>query len=290
MPRVTKAIIPVAGYGTRFLPATKEQPKEMLTLIDKPVVQYLVEEAVAAGIKTILFVINSNKHSIGDHFSRNLELENMLRAKKKKELLESIRHLHKQAEFLYVHQDEPLGSGDAVMRGQNFVGQEPFALFYADDVLHVEKNKQPGIGQLIAQYEKYNKTIMGLVKVPRPQSKLYGMISGKEIEPRLWEVQNVVEKPDPAKTPSLLASVGRFVVTPEVFKHIPHLEKKGGELYFADALAILAKEGSVYGYELDATWYDCGSKIGFYRANVELGLQHAEIGKEARAYLRKLKF
>ncbi len=289
MPKVTKAIIPVAGYGTRFLPATKEQPKEMLTLIDKPVVQYLVEEAVEAGIKTILFVINSNKHSIGDHFSRNLELESMLRKKKKKALLESIRHLHKQAEFLYVHQDEPLGSGDAVMRGHGFAGDDPFALFYADDVLHTEKNK-PAIGQLIKQYETYNKTIMGLVRVPRPRSKLYGMIAGKEISPRLWEVQNVIEKPDPAKTPSLLASVGRFVVTPDIFRHLPHLEKKEGEFYFADALAILGKQGNVYGYELDATWYDCGSKLGFYRASVELGLMHPEIGNEARKYLRKLNF
>src|SRR3989344_5030938 len=201
MSKVTKALIPVAGYGTRFLPATKAQPKEMLTIIDKPVVQFLVEEAVEAGIETIIFVINSNKHIIADHFSRNLELERFLRERKKHALLEKIQDLHKRAEFLYVHQDEPLGSGDAVMRGKGLVGEEPFALFYADDLLVTPKGHS-AIGQLIEAHERTGETVMALLPVPRREAKLYGMIAGEKVDERLWRVRVVVEKPDPAKTPS----------------------------------------------------------------------------------------
>ncbi|MBI2463051.1 MAG: UTP--glucose-1-phosphate uridylyltransferase [Candidatus Spechtbacteria bacterium] len=285
--RVRKAIFPVAGYGTRFLPATKAQPKEMLTLVDKPVVQYLVEEAVEAGIETIIFVINSNKHIIGDHFSRNLELEKMLRAKKKKALLESIRHIHKEAEFIFVHQDEPLGSGDAVMRGRGLVGDEPFALFYADDVMDSPKGK-PAIGQLIETFERYHESVMGLIDIPRSQSRFYGMISGKKIGDRTYQIHGVVEKPDPKDTPSTLASVGRFIITPDIFQYIPKLKKKNGEIYFADALDAVAKQGKLYGYEMDAVWHDCGNKLGFFKATVEFGMKHREIGDEARAFLKRI--
>lgn len=288
MRKITKAIIPVAGYGTRFLPATKAQPKEMLALLDKPVVQYLVEEAVEAGIKTIIFVINNNKYNIGDHFSRNLELEQLLKAKKKHVLLQKIQHLHNQAEFLYVHQNEPLGSGDAIMRARPLIGDEPFAIFYADDVMVAPSGSKPAIGQLMDAHERYGTSIMGLVRIPIRDSVLYGMVDGKRVDNTTYKISDVIEKPSPKESPSNLASVGRFIATPEVFQHIPKLKKKGGEIYFADALAILAKQGKLHGRELNARWHDCGSKIGFFRATVELGLCHPEIGKEARSFIKRM--
>jgi len=281
MQQVKKAIIPMGGYGTRLLPATKAQPKEMLVLVDKPVVQYLVEEAVEAGIETIIFVINTNKHIVGDHFGRNLELEQFLKDKGKDDLLAKIQNIHKQAEFLYVHQNEPLGSGDAILRGQSMIGDEPFAIFYADDVLDTEPGN-PAIGQLIKTYDKHGVSTMGLMEVPKEDAPLYGMIKGEQMDDRTYKVHDVVEKPSVAEAPSSLASVGRFVITPEVFERIPHLKERNGEIYFADALAEFAGEGKLYGHKLDATWYDCGSKKGFYKATVELGKKHPEIGEYAK--------
>lgn len=291
MPRfkIRKAIIPVAGFGTRFLPATKVSPKEMLAVVDKPVIQYLVEEAVDAGIETIIFVINSNKHIIGDHFSRNLELESLLRKKGKKKLLASIRDIHTKAEFLYVHQSEPLGTGDALQRAKGMVGDEPFAVFYADDIIVSPKGK-PAIGQLMRVYERYGGSVLGLARVKRSQSYLYGMAKGTRVEDGIIRIDTLVEQPQPKDAPSTFASIGRHILTPAIWSHIPKIKKTKGEFKLTDAIARLAdSEEGLYGREIDGAWYDCGSKFGFWRANLELGLTHPEIGREAKKYLRNKK-
>lgn len=287
--KVTKAIIPVAGFGTRFLPATKVQPKEMLPVVDKPVVHYLVEEAVEAGITQILFVINSSKHVIGDYFAKDLNLENFLKRRGKKDLLNKIRHIHDMAQFLYVHQDEPLGSGDAIMRGKSFVENEPFAVFYADDIMTYPKNK-PAIGQLIKAYNKHGTSMMGLVKVPKEDISKYGVISGKRLGRGVYKVDGVVEKPKPKDAPSSLASVGRFVLAPEIFSCIKRVKKVGGEIYLASALAELAQNNRLNGIEIDGKWHDCGSKFGFWKANFELGLTHPELSRDVEEYLKKFKY
>ncbi|MBI1888782.1 MAG: UTP--glucose-1-phosphate uridylyltransferase [Candidatus Spechtbacteria bacterium] len=281
--KVKKAIIPVAGMGTRFLPATKAIPKEMLPVCDKPVIQYLVEEAVASGIDTIIFVTNRHKASIGDHFSKNSDFEAMLRRAKKYELLSKIKDLHKLAKFVYVRQDEPAGSGDAIARARGIIGDEPFAVFYADDIVH---SKVPALGQLIKAYEKHNASVLGLCKVPRQDTRLYGIakLSRPVLDNR---VEKLVEKPEPKYAPSLLASVGRFVLTPEIFPKIAKVKKKNGEVYLADAIDALAKEGRVYGHELEGTWYDCGSKAGFLKANLAFALEHPELKREMRKILKE---
>lgn len=284
--KVRKAIIPVAGFGTRFLPATKVQPKEMLPIADKPVVHYLVEEAVESGIEEILFVINSNKHVIGDYFARDLDLENFLKERNKHDLLDSIKHIHDLAHFLYVHQDEPLGSGDAIMRGRSFINDEPFAVFYADDVMAYPKGK-PALKQLIDVYEDKNASVMGLVDIPREYTYKYGVIEGEKLQDRLYKVNNVIEKPKAEDAPSTLASVGRLVLSPDVFEHIEKAPVIKNEIYLASALGTLSESGKMYGYEMDAEWHDCGNKFGFWKANFEMGLQNKEIAEEAKKYLAK---
>lgn len=286
MSKVTKAIIPVAGYGTRFLPATKVQPKEMLPIVDKPVIEFLVEEAVASGITDILFITHPTRSNVDEHFSRDKNFEDFLLAKGKKDLAQKIQHLHKQADFMFTHQDEPLGNGDAIMRGRQFIGKEPFAVFYADDV--VISKKKPALAQLIQTFNKYKNSVMGLVEVSKKEVGKYGVIKGKQIAKSTYIVDSVVEKPSPAKAPSNLASMGRFVLTPEIFDYLEAQPPKNGEIFLSEALGELAKAGTVYGHLIDGTWHDCGSKLGFWKATVELGLEHPEISTDARNYIKGL--
>ncbi|OGZ61327.1 MAG: hypothetical protein A2932_00035 [Candidatus Spechtbacteria bacterium RIFCSPLOWO2_01_FULL_46_10] len=285
--KVRTAVILVAGMGTRFLPATKNQPKEMLPIVDKPVVQYLVEEAVASGITDIVFVTNRDKTAVRAHFSPNKKLERFLEARGKPELTQKILSLHKQARFHYTYQDNPRGNGDAVSRAKKLVGTEPFALFFADDIMISER--EPAIKQLISAHNLLGTSIMGLVRVPRKEVYRYGVVKSKKVGERIYSVKDVVEKPHPDKAPSNFASVGRFVLTNDVFERIKQAKPRNGEIYLADALAALAREGQVHGVEMDGTWYDCGSKIGFWRANFEFGLAHDEIGQEARGYLHNFR-
>jgi len=289
------------------LPVTKAIPKEMLPVVDKPVVQYLVEEAVASGIETIIFVMNEKKHSIQDHFSRDRNFESILRRAKKYELLEKIKHLHTLAEFIYVCQDEPLGSGDAVMRAKGVVGNEPFGVFYADDIIQVKpaspkgsNEAMPALRQLISVYERYERCVLGLFEVPRAAVFRYGIVKGrflrtasdavgKNRHERVLQVERLIEKPDPKKAPTRLASVGRFILTPDIFGKIAKTKKTKGEVYLADAIDMLAKEGRVYGYKLEGTWHDCGSKAGFLRANFAFALEHPELKAGIRSILKTLK-
>ena len=283
--RVKKAVIPVAGFGTRFLPATKVIPKEMLPVVDKPVIQYLVEEAVEAGIETIIFVINKNKHSIEDHFSRDRDFEAMLSRTKKHSLLNSVKNIHKLAEFIYISQDEPLGTGDAIMRAKGLVGNEPFAVFWADDIVWSET---PAIGQLIKVYEKFDGPVLGLFKIPRKDTYLYGVPACRRIAKRTFQVSRLIEKPNPKKAPSTFASMGRYIITPEIFPYIAKTKKRGGEVLLPDALDKFIQENNVYGYEIEGTWYDCGSKSGFLRANVELALKRPDLKDSIKSILKNL--
>lgn len=275
--KVTKAIIPVAGFGTRFLPATKAIPKEMLPVVDKPVIQYLVEEAAEAGIETIIFVTNRRKHSIQDHFSRDKDFELMLRRAKKHDLLAKVNKIYSLANFIYVSQDEQLGSGDAVARAECLIGEEPFAVFYADDIVVSQK---PAIKQLIEAYEKCGGSVLGLFRVLKQDTRLYGIVNFAGTVPAkngLRKIDGIVEKPDPQTAPSHLASVGRFILTPDIFSKIAKTKKTKGEFYLSDAIDMLAQEGKMYGYELEGTWYDCGSKAGYVLANIELAKKHPEL-------------
>ena len=283
--RVKKAVIPVAGFGTRFLPATKVIPKEMLPVVDKPVIQYLVEEAVEAGIETIIFVINKNKHSIEDHFSRDRDFEAMLSRTKKHSLLNSVKNIHKLAEFIYISQDEPLGTGDAIMRAKGLVGNEPFAVFWADDIVWSET---PAIGQLIKVYEKFDGPVLGLFKIPRKDTYLYGVPACRRIAKRTFQVSRLIEKPNPKKAPSTFASMGRYIITPEIFPYIAKTKKRGGEVLLPDALDKFIQENNVYGYEIEGTWYDCGSKSGFLRANIELALKRPDLRDSIKSILKNL--
>lgn len=284
--KITKAIIPVAGFGTRLLPATKVQPKEMMILVDKPVVHYLVEEAIQSGIETILFVINPNKHPVGDYFTQDKNLEEMLQKSGKTALFEAIKDIHTQAEFFYVHQPTPRGSGDAILCGRQFFNNKPFAAFYADDV--ITNAKTPALKQLMKVYKEYEKSVCALINVEPDAVSQYGIIQGKSTKPKTYQIQQFIEKPSQKDAPSTLASIGRFILTPDIFKILKKTKLFKGELYLASALNTLAQSGGLYGYEIDGVWHDCGSKIGIWKANVQLGLQDPHIKNQAQEFLAQL--
>lgn len=285
---IRKAIIPVAGMGTRFLPATKAQPKEMLAVVDKPVIQYIVEEAVAAGIKEIIFVTAIGKRAIEDHFDRNFELEYRLEQKNKVAELKEIAAIGKLAKFAFVRQAKPLGDGHALLSALPFIEQhEPVAILFGDDII---MGKTPALKQLIDLYETYHDPVVAVMKVPKKDTGNYGVIGGKEIAPRVWEVHKFVEKPEPKEAPSNMAVVGHYVITPEICELLKKQEPgKGGEIRLADAFATYLKSGRpIYGCEFEGTRYDCGNKLEFLKAQVELGLKHKETGQAFKKYLKSL--
>ena len=284
--KITKAIIPVAGFGTRLLPATKVQPKEMMILVDKPVVHYLVEEAILSGIETILFVINPNKHPVGDYFTQDKNLEEMLLQSGKTSLFEAIKDIHTQAEFFYVHQPTPQGSGHAILCGREFFNNKPFAAFYADDV--VTNTKTPALKQIMKVYKEYEKSVCALINVDKHAVSQYGIIQGKSTATKTYHIKQIIEKPSQETAPSTLASIGRFILTPEIFNILKKTKPLKGEIYLASALNTLAQSGGLYGYEINGTWHDCGSKIGIWKANVQLGLQDPHIQAQAQEFLARL--
>jgi len=284
--KITKAIIPVAGYGTRFLPATKVQPKEMMPIVDTPIIEFLVHEAIQSGITDILFVVHPTRSNVDKHFAQHKELEEFLSERGKQDVIDKLEYLHKQANFSYVAQEKPAGNGDAIMKGQSFIGEEPFAAFYADDV--VVSKDTPALKQLIDVYDRYKNSVMGLVEVPTQDVVNYGIAKGDEVEDGVIKINSVVEKPAVDEAPSNLASIGRFVLTPDVFEYIQKQPAKNGETYLSEALGELAKEGKVYGKKIDGTWHDCGSKFGLWKANLEMGLEHPEIKSLAQEHIRKM--
>ena len=284
---VRKAVFPVAGLGTRFLPATKASPKEMLCVVDKPLIQYAVEEAVEAGITEMIFVTGRSKRSIEDHFDRSFELEHELEAKHKTELLNLVRNIKPaHVNCVYVRQPEALGLGHAVNCAASLVGNEPFAVVLADDLL----DHQPGVlKQLVGIYEHYRSSVIAVEKIQPSQSKSYGVVDGIAAGERLTKLSDIVEKPEPQNAPSDQGVVGRYIFNPSIFQHISQLKPgSGGEYQLTDAIQSLLKLEAVYAYAYEGVRYDCGSKIGFLKASVEFALRHPETGADFRAYLKNL--
>jgi UTP--glucose-1-phosphate uridylyltransferase len=289
--RVRKAVFPAAGWGTRFLPATKAQPKEMLPLVDKPVIQYGVEEAVAAGIEQVIVVTSTHKGAIEDHFDLNHELEHFLEEKGEIEKLRQIRSITDLAQIAYVRQKEQLGLGHAVLMAKDLIGHEPFAVILPDDVVVADR---PCIGQLIHAYQQTHGSVVAVMEIPNEDTKRYGIIAGEPVEEqfnhgRLRRVTKLVEKPDPKKAPSNLAIIGRYVLTPKIFDKLEQTPRgSGGEIQLTDGIQALMEEQAVYGYEFEGTRYDAGTTMGWLKASVELALQRPELEKEFRRYLRGL--
>ena len=289
--RVRKAVFPAAGWGTRFLPATKAQPKEMLPLVDKPVIQYAVEEAVAAGIEQVIIVTSSQKRAIEDHFDLSYELEHLLEEKGDIEMLRQIRHITDLAQVAYVRQKEQLGLGHAVLMAKELIGHEPFAVILSDDVVIGER---PCIGQLVHAYNETHSSVVAVMEVPNADTERYGVIAGEPVEGglnhgRLHKVTRLVEKPAPADAPSNLAIIGRYVLTPKIFDKLESTPRgAGGELQLTDAIEALMEEQAVYGYEFEGTRYDCGTTMGWLKASVELALERPELNPEFRTYIREL--
>lgn len=284
MNTIKKAIIPAAGFGTRFLPATKALPKEMLSVVDQPLIQYGVEEAVDAGIKSIGIIIGRGKSSIEDHFDKSPELERFLEEKQKYDFLEEVRRISNLAEFCYIRQKEALGLGHAILMAEDYIGNEPFAVLLPDDIFDCEK---PCIRQLIDAYSEYNASVIVLGKTDEEGTKKYGIIKPKKIADRVFQVEDLVEKPGPEKAFSDLALIGRYVFTPAIFEAIKRTEPDAkGEIQITDAIKLLLENQPVYGYLFEGKRYDCGDKMGFIQATVELAFKRPEFAKELRDHLK----
>ena len=284
---VTRAIFPVAGLGTRFLPATKAQPKEMLPVVDKPLIQYAVEEAYAAGVRQMIFVTGRHKRPIEDHFDMTYELEMALEQSGKEELLKVVRGVKPDdMECIYVRQPQALGLGHAVLCGQRLVGDHPFAVLLADDLMVGEK---PVLQQMVEQFNEWRVSILAVQEVPAEQTRRYGIVAGTTINDRLLDVNRIVEKPAPEDAPSRLGVAGRYILTPGVFHEIATQPRGvGGEIQLTDGIAALLRREKVFAYRYEGRRFDCGSKEGFLEANVALALDHPELGPGFRAYLQTL--
>lgn len=284
--RVRKAVVLAAGYGTRLLPATKAQPKEALPLVDKPIIQYTVEEAVESGIRQIIIVTAMGKRAIEDHFDRSLELEMALREKGDFERLAEVQRVSELANIVYVRQKQQLGIGHAVLQTKDLVGDEPFVLFFPDDVIVSER---PVAAQMISVFEEFGGPVLGVQRVPKEEISQYGIVEGEPVREGVWRVRSLVEKPDPDEAPSDLGIVGRYVLTPDVFEVIERTPPgKNGEIQITDALNTLAGQRSMFAYQFEGTRYDTGRPLGFLQASIELALRRPDIGPKLREYLRKL--
>jgi len=285
---VTKAIFPVAGLGTRFLPATKAQPKEMLPVVDKPLIQYAVEEAYAAGVREMIFVTGRHKRPIEDHFDMTFELEVALEQAGKQDLLDVVRSVKPDdMECIYVRQSQALGLGHAVLCAQRLVGNDPFAVLLADDLMVGEV---PILKQMVEQYEEWRVSILAVQEVPPEHTKRYGIVAGSPVSESLLDVTRIVEKPDPKDAPSRLGVAGRYILTPGVFHEIANQARGvGGEIQLTDGIAGLLRREKVFAYSYKGRRYDCGSKEGFLRANVELAMEHPDLGPDFREYIKGLK-
>jgi UTP--glucose-1-phosphate uridylyltransferase len=289
--KVRKAVFPAAGMGTRFLPATKAQPKETLPLVDKPIIQYGVEEALDSGIDNIIVVTGRGKAAIEDHFDKSIELEHELEARGKKEELELVRRISDLVRISYIRQKEPLGLGHAVGVTRELVGEEPFAIVLADDVIRATT---PCLKQLTNIYDYFGASVIAVMEVPRERISAYGVVDATPVEfagskDRLFRVNNLVEKPAPDAAPSNLAIIGRYVMGPEIFEALDHTKPgRGGEIQLTDAIRNLMETAPVYAYRFEGRRYDAGDKLGFLQATVELALERSDLGGEFREYLKTL--
>ncbi len=289
LPKVRKAVFPAAGLGTRFLPATKAQPKEMLPVVDKPLIQYGVEEAMHSGIQNIIIVTGRGKSSIEDHFDVSFELEQLLESKNKGDMLSMVRSISDMIDVSYVRQKEALGLGHAVLRAKELVGHEPFAVILSDDIIAAET---PCVRQLLDVYEYYGASVLALMEVPKEQISAYGVVDAELIadngrQNRLFRIRNMVEKPKAAEAPSNLAIIGRYVLTPEIFACIENIQPgSGGEIQLTDALKYMLRNRPIYGLKFEGKRYDAGDKLGFLKATVEFALNRHDLGQDFREYLK----
>ncbi|MDO8305681.1 UTP--glucose-1-phosphate uridylyltransferase GalU [Herminiimonas sp.] len=291
MNKIRKAVFPVAGLGSRFLPATKAQPKEMLPIVDKPLIQYAVEEAVAAGITEMVFITGRNKRAIEDHFDKAYELEAELEAANKKALLDLVRNvIPKHVNCIYIRQSAPLGLGHAVLCARPVIGNEPFAVLLADDFMDTEAGTKPVLAQMTEIFAREGHSILAVQDVPRAETKQYGIVSATPYQPNLELVNAIVEKPQPELAPSTLAVVGRYVLTSRIFDYLETLGKgAGGEIQLTDGIAALMQAEQVLAYRYTGQRYDCGSKLGYLKAMVAMGLKHPETGAAFTDYLKTIK-
>lgn len=290
MQRIKKAVFPVAGFGSRFLPATKAQPKEMLSVVDKPLIQYAVEEAVEAGITEMVFITGRNKRAIEDHFDTAYELETELESAGKHALLELVRNvIPSNINCIYIRQPSALGLGHAVLCARPVIGDEPFAVLLADDLMDVRPGQKSVTAQMADLYAQEGGSIVAVQDVLREFTKQYGIVSGTPYKTNLERMHGIVEKPQPEEAPSTLAVAGRYVLSAKIFSYLEKLGKgSGGEIQLTDGIAAMLKDEPVFAYRCDATRYDCGSKLGYLKASVALGLRHPDVGEEFAKYLRDL--
>jgi UTP--glucose-1-phosphate uridylyltransferase len=287
MLKVTKAVFPVAGLGTRFLPATKASPKEMLPIVDKPLIQYAVEEAVAAGITDLVFITGRTKRAIADHFDKAYELETELEMRGKTKMLEIVRNVvPNHVSCIFIRQVEALGLGHAVLAAKPVIGSDPFAVILADDLIDAEP---PVMRQMVDLFTYYQCSVLGVQNVAREDTSQYGIVMAQPLSENLHKITGIVEKPKPEDAPSTLGVVGRYILTPRIFHHLERIGKgSGGEIQLTDGIAALLKEQQVLAYEFQGTRYDCGSKLGYLKATVEYALKHSEVSQEFGEYLATL--
>ncbi len=284
--KVRKAVIPAAGLGTRFLPATKAQPKEMLPIVDKPTIQYIIEEAAAAGIEDIIVVTGRSKRSIEDHFDRSIELEMELEKSGKSEMLDMVKSISEIANIHFIRQKQPLGLGHAVLTASHFIGNEPFAVLLGDDVVVAKK---PALQQMVEVFQEYKTSILGVQKVPDEVVHKYGIVDCRPVDDGVFKVKNLVEKPKREDAPGNIAVLGRYILTPAIFSYLETQEKgAGGEIQLTDSLKRLAENEAMYAYVFKGHRYDVGSKIGFLQANIEFALRNPEVSGELKDYLDML--
>ncbi|MCP4118318.1 MAG: UTP--glucose-1-phosphate uridylyltransferase GalU [Desulfobacteraceae bacterium] len=285
--KIRKAVFPVAGLGTRFLPATKAMAKEMLPVVDKPIIQYAVEEALEAGIEQIIFVTGRGKKALEDHFDHSFELELSLRNKKKNDLLKQVEQLVPETgTIVYTRQNEPLGLGHAIWCARDIVGDEPFAVLLADDLI---KSKQPVLSQMIQRFDRLRASIAAVMEVDKDQTDKYGILDAEAIEDNVVRVRGMVEKPPPGEAPSNLAIIGRYILTPKIFHFLGKKQTgAGGEIQLTDAMEQLLKTQPVFGYKFEGTRFDCGDKAGFQMANLAYAMEHPEIREKLLAFIQKV--
>jgi UTP--glucose-1-phosphate uridylyltransferase len=283
--RIRKAVFPVAGLGTRFLPATKASPKEMLPIVDKPLIQYAVQEAISAGAEELIFITGRSKNSIMDHFDKAYELENELASRNKQDLLQIVQEIVPQGiTCIYIRQAEAMGLGHAVLCAWPAVGEEDFSVILADDL--IDGRLRPCLAQMQRVYREYGTSVIAVQRVPKEEVSSYGVVEVQPVGPGLGEIRRIVEKPKPDEAPSNLAVVGRYILTPRIFKLLERTQRgKGGEIQLTDAISHMIQEQTVLAYEFEGVRYDCGSKIGYLKANVEYALKHPELADEFREYL-----
>lgn len=285
--KIKKAIFPVAGLGTRFLPATKAMPKEMLPVVDKPLIQYAVEEALSAGIEQIIFVTGRGKSALEDHFDHSFRLEQTLISKEKDDLLKQVQEIIPESgTIVYTRQNQPLGLGHAIWCARDIIGDEPFAVLLADDLIMSDTTV---LGQMISKFERIRASVVAIEEVNKSETDKYGIIDGIEAGDDMVEIKGMIEKPKPENAPSNLAIIGRYILTPKIFELLGRQQRgAGGEIQLTDAMAVLLQDQPIYGYKFNGKRFDCGSKAGFLKANIAFALENADIKKELIPYLREI--